>query len=247
MFLYMACFLQAQRVSAVTHIMKTSRAASKPIKMKDLSLPKRSDGRETRDRIIACAGKLFAQNGYYKTTGKSICEAAGVNLAAINYHFGSFYALYIAVLEDAHNHLTKLETFKKLESASIPPRKKIETLLDIMISASAKNTWYTQLWTREFLSPSPAFQISIKNSILPKFFTVVNLFSEYLQYPADDPRLYAAMISLLSPLGFVDIGRHHPAARQIPMQLPVPRLKELLRQNILLTMDSLRNPDAKDM
>ncbi len=215
--------------------------------MKDLSLPKRSDGRETRDKIIACAGKLFARNGYYKTTGKSICEAAGVNLAAINYHFGSFDALYIAVLEDASNHLSNLETFKKLETSKIPPRQKIERLLDIMISASSKNTWYTQLWTREFLSPTPAFQISVKKNILPKFFIVMSLFSEYLQYPADDPRLYAAIISLLSPLGFVDIGRHHPAGRQIPMQLPLSRLKELLRQNILLTMDSLRNPDAKSV
>ncbi len=225
--------------------MKTSRAGLKSVKTKDPSLAKRSDGQETRDRIITCAGKLFAQNGYYKTTGKSICEAAGVNLAAINYHFGSFDALYIEVLEEAHNHLSKLETFKELEVSSLPPRQKIEGLLDIMLIASSKQDWYAQLWTREFLSPSPAFQVIVNKNILPKFFIVVSLFSEYLEYSADDPRLYAAMISLLSPLGFVDIGRHHPAARQFPMQLPAAKLKELLRQNILLTMDSLRNPDAK--
>jgi AcrR family transcriptional regulator len=37
----------------------------------------RSDGRETREHIIECAGKIFARDGYYKATSKEICEAAG--------------------------------------------------------------------------------------------------------------------------------------------------------------------------
>ncbi|MDF5938828.1 helix-turn-helix domain containing protein [Pseudomonas aeruginosa] len=53
----------------------------------------RSDGESTRARILEVAGRLFAQHGYANTASKAICEEAGADLAAINYHFGSRDAL----------------------------------------------------------------------------------------------------------------------------------------------------------
>ncbi|MEG6992327.1 helix-turn-helix domain-containing protein, partial [Pseudomonas aeruginosa] len=47
----------------------------------------RSDGESTRARILEVAGRLFAQHGYANTASKAICEEAGADLAAINYHF----------------------------------------------------------------------------------------------------------------------------------------------------------------
>ncbi len=58
--------------------------------------PMRGDGEQTRARIIETAGHLMAENGFAQTTSKSICEAAQVNMAAINYYFGSREGLYIA-------------------------------------------------------------------------------------------------------------------------------------------------------
>lgn len=43
----------------------------------------------TRDRIIEAAEVLFAVNGYDGTSLRDITEQAGVNVAAVNYHFGS--------------------------------------------------------------------------------------------------------------------------------------------------------------
>ena len=43
----------------------------------------------TRDRILGAAEALFAQRGFDGASLRRLTHAAGVNLAAVNYHFGS--------------------------------------------------------------------------------------------------------------------------------------------------------------
>lgn len=76
----------------------------------------REDGRETKARIIEAAGPLFAQHGYDGTTSKKICQKAGVNMAAVNYHFGSRYGLYVAVLEEVQDYLVNVDVLKNWRS-----------------------------------------------------------------------------------------------------------------------------------
>ena len=47
----------------------------------------------TRDRILDAAEHLFMAHGYDGTSMRQITSEAGVNLAAVNYHFGSKEAL----------------------------------------------------------------------------------------------------------------------------------------------------------
>ncbi|WP_257263971.1 TetR/AcrR family transcriptional regulator [Endozoicomonas sp. ONNA2] len=51
----------------------------------------------TVDRILDAAEKLFAEHGFAETSLRSITSEAGVNLAAVNYHFGSKKSLIQAV------------------------------------------------------------------------------------------------------------------------------------------------------
>lgn len=48
---------------------------------------------DTRERILDAAERLFMESGYEGTSMRMITGAAGVNLAAVNYHFGSKEAL----------------------------------------------------------------------------------------------------------------------------------------------------------
>lgn len=54
---------------------------------------------DTRQAILDSAQKLFAQKGFAATSLRSIVREAGVNTAAIHYHFGSREALIEAVLD----------------------------------------------------------------------------------------------------------------------------------------------------
>jgi AcrR family transcriptional regulator len=53
---------------------------------------------DTKTRILDAAEGLFMEHGFEATSLRSLTAAAGVNLAAVNYHFGSKEELFQAVL-----------------------------------------------------------------------------------------------------------------------------------------------------
>ena len=54
-----------------------------------LSRPSGPPSAETRERVLDTAERLFAERGIEAVSIRDITRVAGVNLAAINYHFGS--------------------------------------------------------------------------------------------------------------------------------------------------------------
>ena len=70
---------------------------------------------DTKQRILSAAEHHFARDGYHATSLRSITATAKVNLAAVNYHFGSKEALLEAVIERRlsplnESRLAQLET-----------------------------------------------------------------------------------------------------------------------------------------
>jgi AcrR family transcriptional regulator len=57
-----------------------------------------ADLTDTKSRILDAAEELFMEHGFEATSLRLITTAAGVNLAAVNYHFGSKEELFQAVL-----------------------------------------------------------------------------------------------------------------------------------------------------
>lgn len=53
----------------------------------------------TRERLLNVAERLLLESGYDAVSVRSICTAAGMNPAAVHYHFGSKDALIAALLE----------------------------------------------------------------------------------------------------------------------------------------------------
>ncbi len=82
-----------------------------------------SNSHSTRDRILATAERLFAEAGIGATSLRAITTAAGVNLAAVNYHFGSKDALVEAVYRRHLEPLNaaRLRNLERLEQSSAEP------------------------------------------------------------------------------------------------------------------------------
>lgn len=57
---------------------------------------------KTKDKILNAAERLFAEQGFEHTSLRQITSSADVNLASVNYHFGSKKALIQAVMERYH-------------------------------------------------------------------------------------------------------------------------------------------------
>src|SRR3954466_8474788 len=72
---------------------------------------------ETRTRILDAAEELFMQHGFEGTSMRLLTAKAGVNLAAVNYHFGSKDALVEALFR---------RRLDPMNAARIPAPEKLE-------------------------------------------------------------------------------------------------------------------------
>ncbi|UUZ52824.1 TetR family transcriptional regulator [Massilia sp. H-1] len=56
----------------------------------------RSDGVQSRERLLLTTMRLFAEQGFARTSTREIALAASTNIASISYYFGDKVGLYRA-------------------------------------------------------------------------------------------------------------------------------------------------------
>lgn len=100
--------------------------------------PDEGDERGTKARLVDAAERLFATQGVAATSLRSITAEAGVNVAAVHYHFGSREALLRAVLArrvDPVNRerLRRLAGLEAAEGAPAGPPS-LEALLEAFLA-----------------------------------------------------------------------------------------------------------------
>ncbi len=111
---------------------------------------------DTKTRILDTAEVLFAERGYSATSLRDITAEAGVNLAAVNYHFGSKEALLAAVFE----------------RRVVPVNNERLRLLDLVEAEAGKGPLDAEPVVRSFLVP--AFQTGAESGLRePKFMQLV--------------------------------------------------------------------------
>src|SRR5690606_4921878 len=93
---------------------------------------------ETVDRILDAAEELFAERGFSETSLRMITSKAKVNLAAVNYHFGSKNALIHAVFARFLTAYTQNldAAFDVLEQESTGTAPDLERLLLILTTSA---------------------------------------------------------------------------------------------------------------
>lgn len=88
----------------------------------------------TRERILSAAARLFAERGMEGVGLREITAEAGVNLAAVNYHFGTKIGLLEELFETRARPLTQ-ERARLLDLCRPGPRRPplLEQLLDAFL------------------------------------------------------------------------------------------------------------------
>jgi len=91
---------------------------------------------ETKEQILTVAERLFAEHGFTGTTLRNVVSEAGVNLAAVHYHFGSKEELFRAVVARFARPVVEreLKLLAELKSGSELPS--VEALLNAVVQPS---------------------------------------------------------------------------------------------------------------
>ena len=91
--------------------------------------PALQEVRSTRERLIDAAVRLFGDRGIEATSLRALTEAAGTNIAAVNYHFGSKEGLLRAVI-DRTMRVANGERARRLDALeSLPEPPGVEELV----------------------------------------------------------------------------------------------------------------------
>ncbi len=127
---------------------------------------------KTRKRILLAACELFAEKGFNETTIRDICQKAGVNLAAVNYHFGSKEKLYSDVCKYLFgSYETESDLLFAVGNNNTPEKKLglfIKQFLHAVLSQD-KVDLKEKIMSREMMSPSGTLSVIVEEIIKPRY------------------------------------------------------------------------------
>jgi AcrR family transcriptional regulator len=118
---------------------------------------------DTRTRILDTAEALFTEHGFEATSLRMITAAAAVNLAAVNYHFGSKEALVEEVFRRRltwlnEERLRRLDALEAAAGGMVKPRKILEAFFGVALEMTADvaggGRTFMQLLSRTYTEPS---------------------------------------------------------------------------------------------
>jgi AcrR family transcriptional regulator len=136
----------------------------------------------TRQKIVEAAGEIFAEHGFQAATVRDICARAGVNVAAVNYHFGDKAALYVETLRQS------ICAARVEPPASAAPEEVLGEIIHGMcrrMTASERPSWAFRIMAHEMAQPTPALDQVIDEVIRPNYQRLRNTLSAILDMPPD--------------------------------------------------------------
>jgi AcrR family transcriptional regulator len=130
------------------------------------------DPQARKERIMAAAGEVFAKAGFAAGSVREICTLARVNVASINYYFGSKEGLYREVLLAAHDQVlqqARPPAPKDAKAADEALRNWIEFCLRFVLLEQPSHPVFGKLMAHEMRQPTAALSDLVELVVRPIF------------------------------------------------------------------------------
>lgn len=210
--------------------------------MKKPSRGVRADGETTRARILEAAGEIFAAAGFAETTNKAVAARAEVDLASINYHFGSRDGLYQAALVEAHHRVVNFENLQRLAQSALPATEKLRLVIDQLVQKATDSTgdWALTVLARELLALSSHVEVLFQSEIPKKISLVMAILAEITGLPENDPAVLRCLLSVAAPCLLLLIGRRGiPGPVQAVLGMPREQIVDHLHRFAVAGMKTI--------
>jgi TetR/AcrR family transcriptional regulator, regulator of cefoperazone and chloramphenicol sensitivity len=195
--------------------------------------PPSDKGERARTRLIGEASLIFAEKGYTKASTREICVAAGLNVAAIHYHFGGKDGLYRAVLLGPIEALAgQLAGF---DAPGLTLSQSLQRLLTPFCGADGEGTLAEQdgrrLWLREMIDPTPVFAQTAAQTVGPLHDAIAALLARHIGLAAPDEDVHRLVFGLIAMAHDYCISREFMRAVAPPLlagEMPLRRARDRL-------------------
>lgn len=157
----------------------------------------RSDGEDTRARLLHAALQLFSERGFAQTSVRSIAEAAGTNVAAIAYHFGDKAHLYTATFYEPFGSGSDLIPVFADPALSLP--EALRSYFSGFLEPLKHDDLATQslrLHVRELLEPTHVWPELIERECRAPHQALVQVLCRHMGAPEADDDMHRLAFSL---------------------------------------------------
>ena len=168
----------------------------------------------TKDRILNEAEALFAQKGFHGVTVREITEAANCNLAAVNYHFGNKWNLYLAVFQFRwlpRARRVRESVIKELEKHESPSRTEVvKALSQAFLKGPLEDderTRHSLLIIRELAEPTEAFELVAEEALRPLFSVIAEHLRPVMPPEMGEERLNFNILSIFAMVTYFNLAR----------------------------------------
>jgi TetR/AcrR family transcriptional regulator, regulator of cefoperazone and chloramphenicol sensitivity len=165
---------------------------------------------ETRQRLLNAAAKLFAEQGFNHVTIREICQVAGANVAAVNYHFRDKLGLYKEVVEMAADAMNQSKVDVLEAAERLAPEDRLRTYIRLTLHqllGSEQESWMEKLLARELMDPTPALDLIVEKGIKPTSQRMGAMVAELLGTTLDDARVWQCFLSIQAQCLFYKSGK----------------------------------------
>jgi AcrR family transcriptional regulator len=159
-----------------------------------------SGDRETRERLLAAAERLFAERGFKAVTVREICRAARANVAAVNYHFGDKLGLYREVIRAAIESMREATDAAREAGEGQAPDEQLRRYIRLFLHRlhSPGHERLHQLVNREITEPTAALDDLVHRGMRPRLEYLCGLIAAMIGCDRDDPRVMRCVLSVQS-------------------------------------------------
>lgn len=122
---------------------------------------------DKREQIISTAIELFAVRGFEGTSIRDLAAAAGVNIAMINYYFGSKEKLFESIVEQKAAY-TRVALTEITSNESLTPIEKMDSIVETFVERLFRGRYFHRLIHQELmLGNRQELQNTIVNMLMP--------------------------------------------------------------------------------
>jgi AcrR family transcriptional regulator len=159
----------------------------------------------TREQLIEAAAAVFARAGFRAATVREICQKAGANIAAVNYHFGDKEALYAEVLSHALQRARQKYPPELGLGPKATPEERLHAFVHsflLRIFDDGPHAHHAKLMAREMVEPTAALDRLVREEIGPMAGTLMGIVRTLLGRGASDAQLRRCGMSVVSQVLF---------------------------------------------
>lgn len=153
---------------------------------------------DTKQSLLEAGAVCFARSGYAGVGVREICEAAGTNPAAVNYHFGGKSEFYREVMQHAFDCASPPPP--EMSELGDQPEEQLRLFIcwfvDRMLREKGNNL-VRDLLGHELREPTGALDLLIDNSMRPICDMLEGILSAILEVDLKDEKVRLSSISVL--------------------------------------------------